>query len=172
MYTKTIAFRFISRLLHLLAAGYIIGQSFSFFLAASPQFPDYPLMLRSTTSHNLYMTFGILSVLSGFLGVFLILYQYRPHKFHIQWEYMLFAKVVACLFLTRMTDWMVLKFMAHKTLSLMPEEMTKDFYLYTGTIKFLAMLIVLVLSTASKFYRQEVTNNFLRKGEEYVGDEY
>ena len=133
---------------------------------------DYPMMLRNKIFHGLHIGMGTLAVLTGFLSLGLILYQYRPNKYHVTWEYMLFAKVAVSLFLTRITDWIVMKMMVAKGTTLMDDDIAKDFYFYTSVIKFLAMIVIVILSTASKFYREEITNNFIRKGEEYVGDEY
>ena len=59
--------------------------------------------------------------------------------------------------------------------------MKRRFTVYVGIIKVTAVLVVVVLSTSSKFYREEITDNFKRKGMDTgveggddirIGDEY
>ncbi len=104
---KIIAARFVSRVFHLLAAGYIVGH-LSIFMWASH---DLMYAVETEKPSSLYLTSGIVATLTGFLGVVLIMLQLRSQKYYVTWEYLMFAKVILCLFLTRITDWMVLKYM-------------------------------------------------------------
>ena len=163
---KILTFRFISRLLHLLAAGYILGHLFTFFWAT----PMFMLAHESTSSapHLLYLISGIIVTLTGFTGILLILYQTRPTKYHIKWEYILFAKLFLSILLTRVSDWMVFKAMGLGQLGRTIEDVSSEeiigrYFSYVGTIKILALLAVMFLSTWAKFYREEITDNFTRK---------
>ena len=154
---KLLTLRFVSRFLHLLAAGYIIGHLFTFFWA-SPSF----MVLHETNlaTHGLYLVSGVTVTLSGFLGLLLILYQARPQRYHTKWEYVLFAKMIVAILLTRFTDWLVWKAMCLEGAKRVDEREMGRFYTIVGIIKFIAILIVLAMSVWAKQYREEMTENF------------
>ena len=163
--------RFISRLLHLIVAAYIIGHLLTFLYTST----DYLLIHESKESptHTLYLLSGIVSVATGLFAIGLILYQYEPflkNTLHVRWEYVLFIKLILCLFLTRFTDWIVSFFYARPTDQYLGGKIVnmvevRNFFFYAGWIKLIALFLVLILSTYAKFYREELTNNFTKKSE-------
>ena len=104
---KIIVARFVSRVFHLLAAGYIVGHLATFLWASQ----DLMYAMETEKPSTFYLTSGVVATLTGFLGIVLILLQLRSQKYYVTWEYLMFTKVILCLFLTRITDWMVLKYL-------------------------------------------------------------
>ncbi len=147
---QILTIRFISRILHILAAAYIIGQCF-----CQVAFIDYEVLQSNKKASIWSWIMGIMVAITGFAGLFLILYQKRPQRFYITWEYLLFVKLALCLFLTRITDWIVYRLMLIRQTGPLatPIESTHEFGLYVSITKFIAMLAVVVLSTGAKYYR-------------------
>ena len=122
---KVLPARFISRVVHLLASGYIIGSCFSHF------FTNYISMQADPKVIAFNWFFGILITLTGLSGILLILYHKRPTQLYGVWEYLLIFKLLLCIFLTPLTDFIVLRAITNNSsiteLALQPVESTKKF---------------------------------------------
>ena len=66
---KIIAARFVSRVFHLLAAGYIVGHLATFLWASQ----DLMYTMETEKPSSYYLTAGVVATLTGFLGIVLIL---------------------------------------------------------------------------------------------------
>ena len=83
------------------------------------------------------------------------------------------AKVIACLFLTGITDWIVSKFLDLNTeAQYIPLAEQRQFYFWVGTIKLLALIVIMLLSTYAKIYREDMTENFTKKPVTYDEGHY
>ncbi len=99
--------RLISRILHLLAAGYIVGHLTSFYWASH----ELMYAIETETPATFYLSSGLMVTITGFIGLVLILLQSKSQKYYVTWEYIIFAKAILSLLLTRISDWLVLKSM-------------------------------------------------------------
>ena len=155
---KVLPARFVSRVVHLLASGYIIGSCFSHF------FTDYITIQTDSRVVAFNWLFGILITLTGLSGIFLILYQKRPTQLYGVWEYLLVFKLILCIFLTPLTDFIVLRVITNQSsmaeLAMQPVESTQKFRFYVALSKFLVMCSILILSSLAHFWRYEITHDF------------
>ena len=166
MMESSLVLKLISRVLHFLASGYIIGYVGIYLWAMAGAEKAQGILLHE--AFNLNLTSGVIVALTGFLGIVLILYE-RTHpalavknEFVKDWFLILLAKVVACVFLTGFTDWLVTRFLSFDSLSSKSRQEIHRFYIWVGSIKLTALLIVMVLSTYAKIYRENITENFTK----------
>lgn len=151
--------KLLSRVLHFLAAGYITAYAGLYLWALAAGADSLPLR----QAFNLNLASGVVVTLTGFLGVALILYE-KTHlavknEYVKNWALILLAKALACLFLTGVTDWAVFKGLGREPAT---RGEVHRYYVWVASIKLIALLVVMLLSTYAKLYRENLTENFTK----------
>lgn len=95
--------RTISRFFHLFSAAYLVGQTFTFL------FVPIELLADSAGYKRMFMVFGILAIITGFVNMIIVIKTKKPQKEHALWKYCLYLKLVLTILTTPLLDLIVNK---------------------------------------------------------------
>ena len=125
---KILIFKAVSRVFHLLSAGYLIGSA----------------LTKSSGSWGLDFIMWLLAMISGLSNMIILIMIKRPDKkAHFLWKYMLYLKLVLLIPLN--SD--LLRAISSEAAVI-------------NSIRIFVVIIILLISVFSRFYREDVTKSF------------
>ncbi len=142
----------ISRVFHLYAAAYIIGQSFSVFIYGI----GYDEQLTGNASFILESVFLGILALSGAMNIWAVMQLSRDTQGRGRWWWMIFGKIVAMIFYTRILEALILSWKGEKD----QLKLSSGQEYFARSIKFGLVAIAFLLSVYARFFREDVTKNF------------